>query len=358
MPRVLMAILALCLLLPATALAQNSRQFGSALDKAPNANFGCETEPTFTSQSYDGAYRFLPSGDPDCTWFQAGVEGNPGNPLTGAVPGDGRITSVSVRSGPSPSPLRFTILTQLNTRGGGNACCYWRSETPLVQPRPNGVSTFAVNLPVQKNVELQTASQRGDYIGISGVSGAGTLPLFSNGRNNPLNDSGPGSLQAAFYYPRLQRRDQASGRNPSGIPGIEVLLRWTWCPGPRGAQAAQGCRSVGSTEPGGIASASLLGRRLRVRRGRVALRVRCLLDAGCRGRALLRTGGASASKRKARTIGSKRLKLKGGKTRVVKIKLNGRGRKLVRKRRRSKVTAVVDLGKAGKTTKKMTLRRR
>lgn len=339
---------AVSLAAPGGAGAQ-TRTFGSALDKTPNT-FGCETEPTFTSQSYNGDYQFLPSNDPDCTWMQAGVEGNPSDPRTGAVPGDGGIVSVSVRSGPNPAPLRFVIATQL--QGG---CCYFRSETPLLQPAPNTVSTFPVDLPVQKNADAGIT--RGDYIGVSAPSGAGTLPLFGDGRHNTLTYSGPGTLQAAFWYPRLTRENsQASSRNPGGIPNMELLLRWTWCPNAGGARASQACSGGGGTGdlPGGVAATRVVGSRLTARRGRVGLRVRCLLATTCRGRASLRTRGTSAAA-KARALGSKRLSIRAGKTRKVRIRLNRRGRRLAR-RRRAKVTAVIDMGAAGKTTKNMTLR--
>lgn len=347
--------MAVCLAAPGGAGAQ-SRTFGSALDKVPNT-FGCETEPTFTSQSYNGDYFFLASGDPDCTWMQAGVEGNTSDPRTGAVPGDGRITSVSVRSGNNPAPLRFVIATQLDAgRVGG--CCYFRSETPLLQPEQNKVTTFPVNLPVQKNADAGVI--RGDYIGVSAPSGAGTLPLFGDGRHNTLTYSGPGTLQAAFWYPRLTRENsQASSRNPGGIPNMEVLLRWTWCPGAGGARAAQSCSATGGGSLGrgdAAAAASVVGSRLRARRGRVGLKVRCLLAGGCRGRARLRTRGTGASARKSRIVGSKKLRIAGGKTATVRIRLNRLGRRLAR-RRKTALVAVVDLGKAGTTKKNVTLRR-
>ena len=61
-------VFAVALLVPATASAQ-SRTLGSPLTQAPNATFGCETKPTFTAESFSGDYFYLPSSQPDCTWF-------------------------------------------------------------------------------------------------------------------------------------------------------------------------------------------------------------------------------------------------------------------------------------------------
>jgi hypothetical protein len=79
-----------------------------------------------------------------------------------------------------------------------------------------------------------------DFIGVSGVSGTGSLPLHSTGRNNAFDLTAPGSVNAAFHYPRLggQPSDASAGRREEGVPGFEVLMRWTWCP------AGVTCRDV------------------------------------------------------------------------------------------------------------------
>ena len=227
-------LLAACLVVPAGALGQ-ARTLGSPLTRTPNLH-GCETEPTFTANSSNGDYEALPSGDPDCTWFQSGVVGaqNYSDPRTGSVPSDGTITTVSVRSGPNPSPLRFVVVRQFEQSAGGFCCAFVPGrETPLVQPRPNQVSTFTVNLPVERNVDTQRGIITADYIGLSGVTGGNrTLPIADTGNNNTLTGYTAGSPVAGFLYPRLGQRpgDTGGGRNESGIPNVEVLLQWTWVP--------------------------------------------------------------------------------------------------------------------------------
>lgn len=150
--RCLLVLLAVtsCGALNSTAFAQ-SQTGGSDLSQTPNT-FGCETKPTFTEQSVNGDYSFVGSGQADCTWFQTGVVGNPSDPRTGAVPGDGRITRISVRSGPNPAQIRFTVARLFaDSASGSRQCCFFAGESPLVQPAPNTISTFPVDLRVERN---------------------------------------------------------------------------------------------------------------------------------------------------------------------------------------------------------------
>jgi hypothetical protein len=115
---------------------------------------------------------------------------------------------------------------------GSRQCCFFVSETPLVQPAPNTITRFPVNIAVERNTNTNNGLVTQDFIGVSGVSGAGTLPMFTNGRNNTLRDYQVGNDTAAFLYPRFgaQPNDAGGGRREESIPGVEVLLQWTWCP--------------------------------------------------------------------------------------------------------------------------------
>lgn len=226
----------LCLALPAAAGAQ-ARVLGSPLTAEPNNPNGCETKPQL---NLSGAYDGVPSGTPDCTWYQVAVFNVPSDPRTGGAPGNGTITSVSVRSGPNPSPLRFVIARIQAQPGVGTACCFFVSETANPVPlKPNAVTTFGVNIPVHNDVEDGVRAQ--DYIGVSGISGAGTLPLHLDGKNNSFQAYETGSVNAAFLYPRLGAlpNDEGGGRSETAFPGMEVLLSWTFCP------AGQNCAGGG-----------------------------------------------------------------------------------------------------------------
>ena len=266
------AVVVTCLVAPGSALGQ-SQTLGSPLTQTPNT-FGCETKPTFTEQSVNGNYQFLASGQPDCTWFQTGVWGNPADPRTGAVPGDGRITNVAVRSGANPALIRFTILRLFADSGSGSRqCCFFVSETQPARPDPDTVTNFAVNLPVERNTNPNNGLVTQDFIGVSAISGTGLLPLFGNGFHNTLTDYQNGNTTAGFIYPRLGAipNDSGGGRREEGVPGFEVLMRWTWTPpGSPAPPPPPGAQPVGP----GRGPVSLLGDGgLAARNGFVGLQV-------------------------------------------------------------------------------------
>ena len=243
--RVICIAIVLALALPAAASGQ-LRTLGSRLDKAPNS-FGCETKPTFTSQSFDGFYRLQPSGQPDCTWFSTDANG-------GGAPGDGRVTSVTIRSGADPPVVRFQVIRLFANPADGpqaRTCCFFVTETPPIQVAA-GTSTHNVSLPVERHTNPATNLLTQDYLAVSAVAGTGGLPLFGNGRHNLNTDYVPGNPTAAFLYPRMGSAPgdvRRGGRREAGIPGVEVLLRYTFCP------AGQTCAGIptggGGTVGGG-----------------------------------------------------------------------------------------------------------
>ena len=250
--KALLAATGLLLLAPAGASGQQ-RTVGSNLANAPNS-FGCETKPTFTSQSFDGFYRLQPSGQPDCTWFSTGLVGNPAANSTGA-PGDGRVTSVSIRSGADPPVVRFQVIRLFADPAAGPSnrqCCFFVTETPPIQAGP-GISTHRVSLPVERHTNPATNLLTQDYVAVSAVSGTGGLPMFGNGRHNLNTDYTPGNNTAGFLYPRMGSvpgdGPPGGGRREESMPGVEVLLQYTWCP------AGQICAS-GPGGPPAVTSAA------------------------------------------------------------------------------------------------------
>jgi hypothetical protein len=83
---------------------------------------------------------------------------------------------------------------------------------------------------------------------------------------------------------------------------------------------------------------------------KVGVRVRCAARP-CAGNVSLRTLG-----RRARTLGTAKVRIAAGKTSTVKIGLSARNRKRVGPRGLA-VSVLVDLGAAGKVTRNATLRR-
>jgi hypothetical protein len=371
-------LVGIALLVPAGASAQ-SRTLGSPLSQAPNAGFGCETKPTFTDQSFNGDYFYLPSNQPDCTWFQSGVLGSIdySDPRTGSVPLDGRITNVAVRSGPNPSALRIVIVRQIGGLAGGgvptSGCCAFVSETPPagsapLQPQPNAVTNFAVDIPVERN--LRGTSAVADFVGISGISGTGTLPLFSNGHNNTLVDYTQGNTDAGFLYPRLGALEGPGGgtRNNESIPGVELLVQWTWTPpgvpaGPPPGITAPPPGMTASPTPtppavGPAGSAAVRGQAARVTAGRALVKLICQGSAACEGQLQLLSGNAlAAASRKPTVYGRSSYKLPAAGTATIKVTLNRLGRRLLRNRRSAKVGIRLKPTSGAPVTALLTLKR-
>jgi hypothetical protein len=225
-----MILLLAAFLLPDMASAV-TQVMGSSLALVPNATFGCSAKPAILDSN--GDFGLIASNSADCTWRQTGVFGVlSGDTRFSSVPGDGWITQISVRSGPNPAPLSFVILRQLSTPGFGaeSQCCFFVSETAPVQPQPNTITTFVTNIPVQRNTIDGIFAV--DLIGISAQSGSGTLPLFFFGTPNAFQLTQFGSVNAGFFYPRVGAipNDAGGGRREEGLPGVEVLIQWTWCP--------------------------------------------------------------------------------------------------------------------------------
>lgn len=218
----------------ASASAAPLQSFGDPLTDPANATFGCETVPQIGDTS--GNFFAFASNQPDCTWFNTGG---------GTVPGDGLVQTVTIRSGPRPAQIRFVVVRTLAQPGTGTACCFFAGESPLFQPAPNSVQTFPVNLAVERNTNPKTAIVTQDNIGVSAVSGTGTLPVHDSGRHNIFDPIDPGN-NASWAYPRLGAAagDSGGGREPSGGGGWRVLVRVGFCPAGQTCGAAVGIPAV------------------------------------------------------------------------------------------------------------------
>ena len=306
-----------------TVLAQ-SVTMGSPLTATPNISVSCGGIPLIAN--VNGDYGFFASGAADCTWRQSGVFGVlSGDPRFSSVPGDGFITSVSVRSGPNPAPLRFVVFRQLGTGGFGpqSQCCFFQSETNEVQPLPNTITTFTTNIPVQRNTI--NGFQAIDLIGISARTGTGTLPLSLVGSTNNFAFTQFGSVNAGFFYPRIGSlpNDIGGGRREEGIPGIEVLMQWTWCPAGVRCAGGGGRSAVGPLVNSTVAQ---------IARGRALIDFLCSGSDPCRGVAqLVGVGAAQAASVKAAVnpgfYGQRRFSIKPGAQKFVKIKLKRAAKK-------------------------------
>lgn len=363
--RLAIAALAIVLALPAAALGQ-SRTLGSPLASPPDAGFGCETKPALTAGSFNGDYFFVASGVPDCTWFQSGVIGSVdySDPRTGSVPADGTITNVSIRTANNPAAMGIVIVRQIGGIAGGNvptsACCAFVSETPLPTLAANTTNSFAVNIPVERNIRGTSAVA--DYVGISALSNTGVLPLLDTGDNNVLTGYRPGSPDAGFLYPRLGALEGPGGgtRNNESIPNVEVLLQWTWTPVGGVPTAPTPLPPANPPTPTAPAAptAPTANAAARVAAGRALIGLVCNGNAACAGQLeLLSRGAGKVSIKRLTSYGSKPYSLAAGAGATVKVKLNRKGKALLEKRRSAKL--VLQLTPTGGTpvTEKLKLKR-
>lgn len=308
----------LCCVTPISAAAQ-AVTLGSPLAIEPNFPIatGCELQPTIIDTS--GNFGPVLSGQADCTWRQSGVFGVPNDTRFSSVPGDGRIVSISVRAAANPAPLRFVIMRQLSTPGFGaeSQCCFFQSETNTVQPASNTVSTFATNIPVQRNTINGFLAV--DLVGFSAQSGTGTLPLSVVQAPNAFNLTQFGSVNAGFFYPRVGAipNDAGGGRREEGIPGVEVLLQFTWVPNIGALVTSSTGRSVQNQVP-----IIINCRGDAICRGVVQL---FAVTAGLQGRGI-RAAMAVGARAKQVSYGRISYTVKAGKTKSVKITLSRKGK--------------------------------
>jgi len=335
-----------CLVVCGAAAAQTVT-LGSPLPAGlvPNTNITCAAKPELIPDA-SGEYQVVPSGTADCSWRQSGVFGSPNDPRFSSVPGDGRIVAVTIRSGPAPAPLHVVVMRQLSTPGFGavSQCCFFVTETPPLPIAANQTQTFAVDIPVVRNTIDGFLAV--DLVGFS-AAGGGTLPLAVVGPTNAFGLTSPGSVNAGFFYPRMGAigADSGGGRREDGIPGIEVLMNFTWCPAAAGGAGPGVCGGAGG---GGGAA---VGPALRNANAAVAAGRRALLDLVCNGNAacrgvleLLAAGSgavANASDRgtprvvaaaaKASRYGRRKFRIAAGANVTLGVPLTGRARKLLKR---------------------------
>lgn len=370
-PPILACALAALLLVPGGAGAAATR-FGSSLAPGPTAGFGCALRPFLADTS--GNYGLFPNAEPGgCTWRQAGVWGVETDPRTSGVPGDGTITAAEILSGPDPAPVRISVLRQLGTGGFAGQCCFFVRETDPIPLIPNAVTTVPLSIPVERNTLKGILAV--DLMAISADGNTGSLPLRVVGSTNIFNEP-TGNSRAGAFYPRMGQigNDSGGGRREEGVPGVEVLARWTFCPAgdasctpgapgptpaPQPAPAAP--QAPGPKGAGGAAIPRLAGNGAPVQGGNALVNLVCGGDAACEGRLSLlgSTATASAAGKKAKPViyGGASYKLGAGAKGSVKVALNAKGKTLMRKHARVTVTLRVAPKGGTATTASLTLKR-
>jgi hypothetical protein len=370
---ILACALAALLLVPVGANAA-ATQFGSALTPGPTVSWGCNARPFLTGP--EGNYGLFENNEPGgCTWRQAGVWGSETDPRTSGVPGDGTITAAEILSGPEPAPIRISVLRQLGTGGFAGQCCFFVRETEPIALTPNAVTTIPLALPVERNTLKGILAV--DLLAISADGNTGSLPIRVVGSTNIFNEP-IGNSRAGAFYPRMGQigNDSGGGRREEGVPGFEVLVRWTFCaagdtsctpgaappgPAPTTPPPPTGAPAPGPKATGTPTAPRLAGNQATVEGAKALVNLVCGGDATCEGKLSLLGTTATASvtgkKPKPPVYGTATYKLAAGAKGTVKVTLNAKGKRLLRKHPKATVTLRLAPSGGTATTAKLTLKR-
>ncbi len=335
---------------------------GSPLVTPANYQYGCETRWAFPGPGQT-AYQPITIGPSTCTIWQSGTT----TANSHLVPGTGTVTTARVRSGPNPAPISIATIRRYFKPNQQNqmeyVCCQGISTTPVVQPTPNGVTEIPVNLIVMTQQPENGQTGYWDIVAVN-VHGPGSLPMAELGPHEYALGSNPPN--ATWQYPMVAPND--SNMNTWDAPNFEVLMQFDWCPKIAGTRAVAapraGCASA-SAGPGVTpgpspvpttpspskpkAPAAVSSAKLKMaRNGRVAVGIRCQQSRRCQGAIRLRLG--------KRVLARGSIAIKAGGRATVRMTVAGKERRRVT-RKGVKVVVDVDLGKAGKVTRTVTLRR-
>ena len=209
-----------------------ARWYGSTMQGAPNANYGCESALVLGPI---GGVELAPTNQSSCTYRHGGYIGS--LQPTAIVPGTGTVTRIQVRSGPDPAPLRLAVLTgssRVNTFTGEDlpgtyTCCTARSLGPVFRPRPNATTTRPVNIRVfdVRSKAIQHRIHSSDLLALSAV-GPGTLPLAISPAVGSFATGAP--LAIGFYPATRVGEPRVDGY---AMAGIDLLFRWDFRPARR-----------------------------------------------------------------------------------------------------------------------------
>lgn len=363
--------LAVLLLAPVAAGAQQTVTRGSSLAGPNNVPFGCEAS---VQQNFaTGLFELVPMGHPSCTWWSSGESANPTSTNTGYVPTTGTVTTVRVKSGPTPAPLR---IVQLRSTAG---CCTVVRHTGVFRPAPNAVTQVTVNWVVEAVRDSVVGVSTSDIIGFSAVGGTGTLPLSDQGpaTHTPQGAFQPGVHSGTMTAPAAQPGSLLGG-NYRGAIGYEPLVQYsfvpcpalnnvpvapgtTTCPGqarrtPAGADADP-TAPPSSGVPGVNPISFPRGFTPTLRGFDLPIALACSLDIGCSGTLRLALAARSAqAAAKTTTLATKKFTIKPGRHQV-KVKLSRKARARLRRKKTTTVTATVTIAGQPTLRQKLKVRR-
>jgi hypothetical protein len=198
------------------AASASAVNVGPRLNQTPAFSAGCEVALVSTLQPVP----------PSCSLF---------DPVTAQTPrGQWRVTSATVRTGPRPGPMRFTMIQALRSKSGagGVICCTASSMGPVFTPRANSSTRVRLNLAAVNTTEVVDREQIEvvDYLGITLLNQAGSIAFASTpvaGTNyfSPAFTPGALRLGGAIPYsviPMIRAVFQPCGGSGSGASSSAV----------------------------------------------------------------------------------------------------------------------------------------
>lgn len=345
------------------ASAQISGQ-GSSLQSPANYPYHCETRWMPGVPGNPGGfgpggvqdYVEQPIGPSTCTIFQMGA--TPGT--SHIVPNSGKVTVARVKSGPNPAPVSIATVRQFTGKRPSDGqlvttCCQGVSETETVNLTPNGVTEIPVNFLVEsKPYDPNAPNVAGyrDWVVVNVHGSTGTLPIYDAGLPRPII-APAGDPGAVWHFPQID--PSQTNQNAWIASRFEVLMNYDWVPTaattpPQACASSVTLRQAACTPAPSLAD--VRSSKLRLRRGKVAVSVKCARTDGqaCKGKVRLRTVA-----KKPVLLASTTLNVAAGKTKTVSVRVNAKARKRLKGKKKLRVEIALS-GQAA-ITKDVTLRR-
>src|SRR5690349_2144128 len=216
----LVAFIAALLLLAREVPAQVVT-FGADLTLEPNVPFDCSVWP-IPSPFVPGAVELVPTQAQSCTWTTISV--GPTTAHTLFVPaGNGTVTQVRVKVGPTTGPMQVVVLQALRQPPNPDpGCCQQVGQSDVFTPQPNAITTIPVALPVRADITPdQNNIYAFDILGLSILAPMVPIPAFDTGNYTPTGASDLADFPAS---------QPGASISPTDPFGFELLMNADWIP--------------------------------------------------------------------------------------------------------------------------------
>jgi hypothetical protein len=294
----------------------------------------------------------VPSGSNTCTWWTTGRLNDTSQGHV--VPyGGGTITRARVRVGPVTGPMQFVVMRSLRHPQSlaDPACCFPVGASRVFTPAANSITTVPMNVRVRHDTDKASGINNYDHIAISVLAPGVPIPAYDTG------DQSLGAPTGGAFYPHYTPGTERT-TGMFGVVGFQTLINADLDPSAPGTGTPTGPTDVSGTNPIALVGPA------RVRGGKALVPLVCRSPQDCVGmlklqnRAVPRAAAVAATRRKrTRTYGKARIRIKAGRKKTVKVPLTRAGKRLMRRRARRRVYANMKLRSQPALSKRITLRR-